>query len=530
MTYSFNLVEQPWIPCVRLDGRAEELGLRQTLLRAHELRAVQGDSPLETAALYRLLLAVLHSALRGPRTWEAWGELWEGGRWPPEVVNGYLDQWRERFDLFHPQRPFYQAGDDRVKPKSIASLVLDMVSGNNAVLFDHHTEETGVTLTPAKAARTVVVAQTFGLAGLSGIPGQAFTDAPWARGIIFLVESDSLFRILMLNLLKYPDEKYNNMTSHKEDRPAWEQDDPFRPERQIPLGYLDYLTWQNRRVLLVPEGEGKPPTISSMSVAPGLRLDASIFDPFKLYRKGQGKGGEEMWLITRFSEDRALWRDSDSLFGLKGERGRPPQIFYALANLVGERWILEQQKFRFMALGMANDQAKVEFFQENHLPLPLEYLEDEGLVNGLSNSLQKAEQTYFALKIAAQWLAALVLSPNSDGKKWQEIDRITRDQAASLMMHWNVERVYWQNLELPFLQLLENLPHDPAAVDSWHETLQRAAREALEQAAEAAGDDPAALKASVRARGMLGYSLQEIFPKPDNAPNSKVETTKEVPA
>ncbi len=516
MTYSFNLIDEPWIPCVHPDGRVEELGLRQTLLRAHELRGVQGDSPLETAALHRLLLAVLHSALRGPTTWDAWGDLWEAGRWPPEMVNGYLDQWRERFDLFHPQRPFYQAGDDRVRPKSIASLVLDMVSGNNAVLFDHHTEETGVTLTPAKAARTVVVAQTFGLAGLSGIPGQAFTDTPWARGIIFLVESDDLFQVLMLNLMKYPDEKLNCMRSSKDDQPAWEQDDPYLPYRQIPLGYLDYLTWQNRRVLLVPEGDEKSPTISAMSVAPGLRLDTSVFDPFKLYHKGQGKGSEEFWLITRFSEDRALWRNSDSLFGLKSEHGKPPQTFYALATLVSERLIPEQQKFRFMALGMANDQAKVEFFQESHLPLPLEYLEDENLVVKLSNAIQKAEQMHFALKIASQWLAALVLSPNSDGKKWQEIDRITREQAGSLMMYWNIDRIYWQRLELPFLQLLEDLPHDPKAIDSWNETLRQAAWQALEQAADAAGDDPAALKAAVRARGMLGYSLKELLPQEEN--------------
>ncbi len=525
MTYSYNLVDEAWIPCTRLDGRVEELGLRQTLLRAHELRGVQGDSPLETAALYRLLLAVLHSALRGPRTWDEWGELWKRGRWAPELINGYLDQWRERFDLFHPQRPFYQASDDRVKSKSIASLVLDMVSGNNAVLFDHHTEETGVTLTPAKAARTVVVAQTFGLAGLSGIPGQAFTDAPWARGIVFLVESDTLFRVLMLNLMKYPD----TLHSKKEDAPAWEQDDPYQPERQIPKGYLDYLTWQNRRVRLIPEGDESSPTVSAMSVAPALRLDASVFDPFKLYRKGQGKGSEDIWLITRFSEDRALWRDSASLFGLKSQQGRPPQVFYWLADLVHEGLIPIQQRFRFMALGMANDQAKVEFFQENHLPLPLEYLENEELVARLSNAIQKAEQTHFALKFASQWLAALTLSPNSDGKKWQEIDRITRDQADSLIMHWNVDRVYWQRLEIPFLRLLEDLPGNPNAVDSWHETLRQAAWDALEQAAEAAGDDPAALKAAVRARGMLAHSLQEVFPKPDNTQNS-AETAKEVSA
>lgn len=529
MTYSYNLVDEPWIPCIHPDGRVAELGLRQTLVSAHELRGLQGDSPLETAALYRLLLAVLHSALRGPRDWEAWGGLWEGGCWPMDVLNGYLDKWRDRLDLFHPQWPFYQAGDDRVNPKSIASLVLDMVSGNNAVLFDHHTEETGVTLTPAKAARTVVVAQTFGLAGLAGIPGQAFTDAPWARGIIFLVESDNLFRILMLNLMKYPDEGLNNLRSSKDDSPAWEQDNPYQPERQIPRGYLDYLTWQNRRVLLAPEGDEKSPTVRSMSVAPALRLDVSVFDPFKLYRKGQGKKGEDIWFITRFSEDRALWRDSDSLLGLRGGFGRPPSAFHALGILVGEGFISHQQKVRFMAMGMANDQAKVEFFQENHLPLPLDYLKGEDLVVQLHNAIQKAEQAYSALKFASQWLAVLVISPASGGKKWKEIDRLTREQAGRLTIHWNVERSYWQSVDLPFLRLLEDLPHDPNAVDTWYEVLHSVVWESLEKAVNAAGDDPAALKAAVNARAILGYSLQEVFQKPDKTQNL-TETRKEVSA
>ena len=514
MTYSFNLVDEPWIPCIGLDGRVEEFSLRQALLQAHELRGVQGDSPLETAALYRLLLAVLHAALRGPRTWEAWGELWEQRRWPPEVVKGYLDKWCERFDLFHPQNPFYQAGDERVKPKSVTSLVIDMVSGNNAVLFDHHTEEAGAALPPAKAARTVVVAQTFGLAGLAGIPGQAFTDAPWGRGVIFFVESDNLFKALALNLLKYPDEKKNNMASSKSDRPAWEQDDPHQPARQIPIGYLDYLTWQNRRVLLIPEDDKNTPVVRAMTVAPGLRLDSSVFDPFKLYRKGKGKANEEIWLSTRFSEERALWRDSASLFGLKNEHGKPPQTFYWLAELaapINGGYISSQQKFRFMALGMANDQAKVEFFHEDHLPLPLEYLDNEDLIAKLSNVLSKAEETRFALKIASQWMALLMISPKSDGKKWQEIDRISKDQAEKLMTHWNVDRFYWQQLEIPFLRFLEDLPNDTAAPDAWKDTLRRAAWEALEQAANFAGTDAAALKAAVRARGILGHSLKEVL-------------------
>jgi CRISPR system Cascade subunit CasA len=511
MTYSFNLVEQKWIPCVHFDGRVEEFSLREVLTQAHTLSGIQGDSPLETAALYRLLLAILHSALRGPRNRSEWSGLWAKSYWEPDLVNDYLDKWHDCFDLFHPEKPFYQVKDERAKVKSVITLVIDMASGNNGSLFDHHTEDVGVSLTPAKAAKTLVVAHNFSLAGL-WMPGVTFTDAPWGRGIIFFVESDDLFKTLALNLLSYPDESRNNMASSRYDKPAWEREDPHLPIRQIPEGYLDYLTWQNRRVLFIPEGDEKAPEVRSMTMAPGLRLDGSILDPMKLYRTGN----EEGYFSTRFTEDRSIWRDSASLFGLKSTRGNfPPKSFYWLADLAGEDAIPLQQKYRFMALGMANDQAKVEFFQQEHMPLPLEYLEQEELVESLASALELAEKTRFALKIASQWLALLVVSPKSDGKKWREVDRISKDQSEKLMTHWNVERFYWQQLGIPFQRFLEDLPEHPEALATWKEIIRRAAWDALEQAANFAGTDALALKADVRARGSLGYSLKELFPEPE---------------
>ena len=60
MKYSFNLIDQPWIPCVLPHGRMEDLSLRDTLLNAHKITAIFDQSPLVTAALHRLLLAILH--------------------------------------------------------------------------------------------------------------------------------------------------------------------------------------------------------------------------------------------------------------------------------------------------------------------------------------------------------------------------------------------------------------------------------------------------------------------------------------
>ncbi len=284
MTYSFNLVDQKWIPCVHPDERVEEFSLREALTKAHELRGIQGDSPLETAALYRLLLAVLHSALRGPRNRSEWADLWAKDCWEPSLVNGYLDKWRYRFDLFDPVRPFYQALDEPKAPKPALQLTHGMSTANE--LFEHDTVTEDVILGSSQAARMLLVGQAFGLGGLCHPQLKiSLTNAPLTRGIIFLVEGNNLFETLILNLLRYVDDR--PLPTIGEDKPAWEMDDPYMPNRKQPRGYLDYLTWQNRKLQLIPEedSDGKL-VVSQIRIARGLDLDG-VLDPLKQYTKAK---------------------------------------------------------------------------------------------------------------------------------------------------------------------------------------------------------------------------------------------------
>ena len=504
MTYSFNLIDQPWIPCVRADGQVSELSLYETLSQAHELRGLQGDSPLETAALYRLLLAILHSALRGPASRAEWATLWQAGQWDTHRLQAYLQQWRHRFDLFDSRRPFYQAADARVKPKSTITLVMDMASGNNAALFDHHTENVGAALTPAQAVRSVLVAQAFGLAGLSGLE-QKFTDAPWARGIIFLVEDENLFETLALNLLQYADDK--PLPAQDGDAPAWEMDEPYWPDRATPLGYLDYLTWQNRRILLIPEGDPGQPVVRQMTMAPGLRLSAATLDPMKHYRIDEERGN----LVLRFSEGRMLWRDSSALFRVLSVKNyRPPENITWLSLLAYHGAVEGHRSYRCMALGMANDQAKIEFFRQEHLPLPLDYLERDELVGELSDALALAEKIRSRLWGATNNLAKFIISPSADQQNVRQPD--SKD-LQKLIDHWGVERLYWSALELPFFEFLQALPADPAALTRWKEAVRKAAWKALESAERLAGESVNALKGAVRARGILGAALKQWLPE-----------------
>lgn len=505
MTLSFNLTDAPWIPCIDTTGRAMELGLREILTRAHELRELGGDSPLATAALYRLLLALMHRVINGPEGYDAWAALQEAGRFDAASIETYLTRWRERFDLFHPQHPFYQKADERFKPKSLTALVHDAASGNNATLFDHHTDAGDLALTPAQAARALLAAQAFGLAGLC-LPGTPFTDAPCARGIIFLAQGDTVFETLMLNLLRYDDER--PLPGGPQDRPAWEMDDPFTPDRKIPYGYLDYLTWQNRRVLYLPEESPAGPLVREMTLGPGLRLDATVADPMKHYRKDKDRG----LLVLRFNEDRALWRDSAALFSLTRPDYRPPLVFNWLADLVGENLLKKAQTRRMLALGMANDQAKVEFFRAERWPLPLAYLQEESLVEALQTALQMAEEASNQLWGAARTLATLFVCPEADQK---DAHQPARDDLDKVMGQWDVKRRYWAQLEPPFRLTLETLPDNrDGALAEWRETLRRAAWHAFDGIAENLAANPRTLKAAVRAREQLAAGLGKALPEP----------------
>ena len=502
MKPQFNLVDRPWIPCMQHDGKTIELGLRATLGRAHELHELSVASPLETAALYRLLLAVLHRVF-GPAGYDSWYDLWKMGRFEAAQLEDYWDQWLPRFDLFDEARPFYQASDDRVKVKSPNKLILDVAFGNKATLFDHHTDAEGITLTTAQAACAVVTAQCFGLAGLSGLR-QRFTDGTCARGVLFFVQGDTLFETLLLNMIRYPTEDHT-MLHHKGDCPAWEMDDPFVPKRTRPLGYLDYLTWQNRRILLMPEATPEGIVVREMTLAPGMRMESDISDPTKHYRKHRRRG----LLVQRFREDRALWRDSAALFKLRNEGYRPPRAFLWLSELVYERLLDQAQTRRYMALGMANNQAKVDFYRSEHMPLPLQYLTNEDLVAYLDSALDLAEGVRNQLWGATRTLARFVLAPQADT---EEARKPAREDLDSLTDRWAIERDYWARLEIPFRRAVETLPNDvERAMTAWRETLRRTAWAALDRVANDLEHDPRKLKATVRARGQLGAGLKKAL-------------------
>lgn len=521
---SFNLIDEVWIPCVDEQGEPAVYNLRQTLTNAHHIRTIVGESPLETAVLHRLLITILHAALQGPRHVDEWADWWEAPTLDEAKVNAYLDIWHQRFDLFAQERPFYQyPADERITPNSILNLNHDRASGNNATLFDHHTDAIGESLTPAQAARALITFQHFGLAGPCNPKYKLyFTDGTIGGGIVFLVEGDSLKETLLLNMQRYPDEKPIFCTD--KDAPTWELKEPFELEREEPFGYLDYLTWQNRRILLLPQKTISGEIIvREMTMAPGLRLNGGVLDPMKHYRPDDKLGHVAMSL----NENKVLWRDSSVLLTFHPQiegNARPPTTFAWLSRLVYEGILPAEKTYRIIAYAMAKNQAKVSFFREERLPLPLAFLNRKDLVGQLTSGLEQASTIASDLQFSARLVGMIILLKKleKDGKSqtvweaWKGLNSNQKSDINNWVRHTNLMRDFWSQLDLPFQSFVEALAlpqNEIRATDAWQTILRHTALDAFATLTQYTNQDPYARKAIVNGLSYLKGCLHKTIPQ-----------------
>lgn len=258
---TFDLVHEAWVP-VLVAGRRQDLPLQDALVRAHEIDGLAMDDPLQAVAVLRqVLLPVALDALGAPRTEDEWGCRWEAGALGGGVLRDYLDQHAGRFDLFHPTCPFAQVAGlhtakDEAKPVSL--LLPAVATGNNVPLFSARTEADPPALTPAEAVRALLATHCWDTAAIkSGAVGDPEVRAgkttgnptgPLGQLGVVVPLGRSLAETILLNLRIIPQGLRGG------DRPQWRAEPSTAAWRRRPsLGDLDLLTWQSRRMRLIPE-------------------------------------------------------------------------------------------------------------------------------------------------------------------------------------------------------------------------------------------------------------------------------------
>jgi CRISPR system Cascade subunit CasA len=371
----FDLIHEPWIPCRERDGTVTEQGILLALGRAHELAGLSGDVPTQAFALTRLLLAVLHGALRGPRDLDEWEELWNQEELPVAWIAPYLAQHRERFDLFHAETPFFQVADlhtAKGETSELSKLVADVPNG---VPFFTVRQGGEFDLSHAEAARWLVHCHAFDPSGIrTGVVGdkRAKGGRSYPIGVAWsgllggvLLEGATLRETLLLNLVAAEFDGWSRDV--EKDLPVWERP-PVSAAEEIdggrpPTGPVDLYTWQSRRIRLFAEN-GR---VTRVLISNGEKLTPQNMWRRELHtawRRSEAQARKAgvagtVYMPREHDPNRAIWRGLESLLPAvssrqKGEGGPylSPAVVDWLSYLTVEKIIPREHQVRLRAIGM----------------------------------------------------------------------------------------------------------------------------------------------------------------------------------
>ncbi|MFV0405660.1 MAG: type I-E CRISPR-associated protein Cse1/CasA [Propioniciclava sp.] len=325
-----NLVTMPWIPVTTDDSVATEVSLGDLFDRAPRLRRLNGDLPTQDAAVLRLLIAITLLAVADEQRhvrqaiadWVSWWDDWSKVN---SLVQGYLTEHHDEFDLFDTERPFMQPAG--LEPQGALAPGLDRIVPELGHWFTTRQGPETQTLPPGEAARWLLHVQAFDPAGIkTGIQGdptakggKAYpTGFPaWAGNLgVVIVDGSSLAQTLLLNL---PLRDYPNET-----RAGWAREQPlFRRDTQTPTGPGELMVWPNRRVLLHRDGDGQ---VSGVQVSYGDTLtpyNMNALEPMSAWRWSETqskKAKTDVLMPVTHSAARQVWRGLNALIAHRAER------------------------------------------------------------------------------------------------------------------------------------------------------------------------------------------------------------------
>lgn len=337
----FSLLDEPWIPVLDAAGRHREVSLRGLFEQAADLRMIACELPTQTFAILRLALAILHRTTGGPPSEAAWNGLWRDRQLPLEDVADYLDAFRDRFDLLHPERPFYQVADLRAAKNSTYGLERLIADVPNGMPFLTTRAGSGVdSITPAEAARWLVHCQAYDPSGIKtgavGDPrvkgGRGYPIGVASLGALGGVhlEAATLLETLLLNLVPIAP---GWQRADERDLPVWEREPQTAVEEadstRGPYGLLSLYTWQSRRIRLFGDASG----ITGAMISNGDRLDwqdRHLLEPMSVWGRSAPREREQkrtpIYLPRPHDHTRALWRGLQTLLpSPPPPGGEPPQ-------------------------------------------------------------------------------------------------------------------------------------------------------------------------------------------------------------
>jgi len=464
---TFNLLHKPWIPVVSQDFQLKEISLLELCESWESYKEIRGDNPPTTLAIYRFLLAILHRAYAGPRDEDHWEEIYEDDG---QKAIDYLNDHADCFDLLHPKRPFMQ---DPTLTQDVAAEIYQahvLHGDNTSTVFCHEHQWSGSSLSISEAVRLVLRLHWFDVGGRKTGSSISAGVIPTMDAANVLVRGKTLKETLMLNLMQYNPKQEIPCVVTGDDLPSWEREPSSAVERS-PNGYIDYLTYQWRRVRLFFESDRAVNVAFHGGDRIPKTVDTSQWECGVAYHKTK-KG----LFTVRLNLSRSLWRDSTA-FLQSSDAGARPRIVDWVAQLQDEE--LADKRLSLQVIGFSVDNAKPLGWSSEDFSAPMIYLKEKPLWEALVIAVKAAEDhqnVFRSFKSSPYHALAEVLKYGDAGALAKALDGESR---------------YWAALDRSFPELLFKLPddHETGAdgitvygnkqLPEWTETIQKAATDAF---------------------------------------------------
>jgi CRISPR type I-E-associated protein CasA/Cse1 len=457
-TGKFNLISEPWIPFRTLDGARESAGIVDVLKSSPRIAELCHPSPIVELVLYRLLLAFVYSAYRGPATMREVESIFDGGSFDNSRLDSYAASIAPAFFLLGTARPFMQdpsLASDREARTNVFVLAREVASPAAATLFDHTADNELATLSLAEAAQYLLADQLFGL-----MDGRGYSPSPLAFGMNVLARGGNLFETLILNMLPYNTREPISSLLEK-DTPSWEWEQ-HGAAGKVPFGWLSYMTRPYRRLLLdEPEGDRIRWVYRRSAESVDKDWLAGLVDPMLSYNVSDESGS----LAVRLRADRAVWRDSHGLLALVSRRNRvAPGYTRVVRKLGGSQPSL-------LVYGVDATNNTIALWRREELPLPFAYLDDESILTDIRDALSCLERASHCLRSAVEEIAKYAFIPDWDSlsvqdrsDKWRTVSKRPspkrRSKVGDFVESSGAVRNYWGLASQPFTSYITRLPHD----------------------------------------------------------------------
>ena len=535
----FDLLTEPWIRVRLKDNTVQEVSLTEALVSAQDYVDLAGEMPTQDAAVLRLLLAVLFTVFsrvnvegepeplekRG-QALRRWSELWQLGHFPAEPIRDYLEQWKERFWLFHPTHPFWQVptlcngiafGGKKLNGERAES-------GNKTPLFQNVSKTECEVLSYAQAARWLIYQNGYDERGGRPKAGnKPRHGVGWLGQIGFVaVKGKNLYETLLRNMA-FPTEQD---ALREEQQPCWEREQ-VRAEQSVkivtPKNQAELLTLQSRRILL--KRSETVPGVVGYEVLGGDYWDSenAFGEQMTLWSRTSKKNEKMTYKPQQHEAGKQLWREIPSMLD---PEGRKPGVLTWNQQLQSLRILSRKEQIVLNMVGIRydNQEASVKDVYTDQLAMQLAVLDElsRPWTVRINQEVERCEKAAESIGVLCKELKLAGGLDYNQVKGFKETQKVTEDARAQ----------FYFAVDQPFRQWLQEIDpeqDDPdEAVLRWQaqarsiaeklgkQMVMEAGNAALKGHRIAVGDkktERTILYTSPKAYNRFRASLWEIYPK-----------------